>query len=153
MNKLNISDVHPGIDGVYEFDVSEAFTSWEIHAIKKLTGLRPGEYEEAFAALDNDMIVAFGMIALLRAGKVGATAPWASEEVGALWNAPVGKIALDFSGEAEDGPPSQAPSDSDESDGASERNGSSGSASSPTSEIPEPDPSPTGELTSPISST
>jgi hypothetical protein len=67
-DKVVINDVHPNYDGEYDLDVS-SFTMGELHEIKKLTGLRLGEFEEAAAAQDLDFIVALAIVALKRAGR------------------------------------------------------------------------------------
>lgn len=94
-------------DGEYELDMTW-FTNDELHQIKKLTGLRPAEYVQAIEQLDNDLVVAFGLVAL---GRAGLTVP-----ASVLWQARVGAIQLDLSDleeqaqeEGEDLPPESAP--------------------------------------------
>lgn len=83
----------PSLDGEYELDVNR-FTNLELHIIKQEAGVRAGEIEEAWTAKDNDVIVAFVLIALRRAGK---------GEVAALrdsvWEADTGSIKLDLTRE------------------------------------------------------
>ena len=139
MSKLTLEGVHPALDGTYDFDETY-FTNWELHAIKQLTGITAGRLEQAFADLDNDIIVALAMVALMRDGKVTSQTPWSSEQVHALWRAPTGKISLDF-GEGDDADP---PTVSAPEGAESESNGSSGTGSSDVLEILDSVPSPTG---------
>lgn len=106
MGKLILAGV-PGLDGEYDADLTY-FTNRELHEIKKQTGLRAGEFEEAFAKGDNDVMVAFAAIVLARAGKVDATAQ--------LWDANAGTITFDFTedeakaeAEAQADPPEATP--------------------------------------------
>jgi hypothetical protein len=89
----------PPYDGEYEFDDS-SFTNRELHTIKQISGVRPGEFLEAGAALDNDLVVALTIIALRRAGHT------VNED--AIWDAEVGRITFADSAAAGDaGPPPQ----------------------------------------------
>lgn len=101
MNKLTIEGV-PGIDGEYEFEDFDTFTNRELHRIKKLTGLRAGEFEEAFAAGDNDMLVALAVVVLERNEKQVVD--------DLLWNAPAGAFSFDLTDDAEDPTKDEAPS-------------------------------------------
>jgi hypothetical protein len=95
-NKLVLNGVAP-YDGEYEFDVSY-FTMRELNIIKRTSGVRAGELEEALAASDSDLVVALAVIALERAGVKGAE--------DALWNAQAGQITLELDDEGDDvGPP------------------------------------------------
>lgn len=131
MDKLVIEGIEP-YDGTYEFAL-DGFTNRELHRIKKLTGLRAGEFEDAFSALDNDMVVAFAVITLERNGHT------VKDDI--LWDAPAGGIRLEFSEEEveDDSPPGQAASPT-----------SSGDASQSSSETPENGQSPTGSPLSDI---
>lgn len=112
MAKLRITGI-AGYDGEYEFDPIN-YTNKELHTVKRIAGVRAGEIEAAFAAGDNDLIVAFAVLALERSGKA------IHEEV--LWNAKVGSIEFDVSDvEADADPPALG---SDES--ANENKQSSG---------------------------
>lgn len=62
--KITVSGV-PGWDGEYPLDVSY-FTMRELRTIKNLAGVRAGELQDALAAGDNDVIVAFTSIAIRR---------------------------------------------------------------------------------------
>src|SRR5574337_248950 len=84
----------PGLTGEYTVDLSY-FTNRELHKIKTDTGLRAGEFTEAFEALDNDLIVAMAIVFLERLAMPGA------REL--LWDAAAGSIILeDTAGEAEE---------------------------------------------------
>jgi hypothetical protein len=73
------------LDGKYDADFNlDMLTNGEVRVIKRLSGVRLGEIQEALRAQDNDVLVAFGVIWLTRAGKDPAMV----EQV--LWNAPVG---------------------------------------------------------------
>ena len=123
MDKLVIEGIPP-YDGTYEFTL-DGFTNRELHRIKKLTGLRAGEFEDAFSALDNDMVVALAVVILERSGQT------VKDDI--LWDAEAGDIRLEF-GEVEDsGPPAPAESPA-----------SSGDSSPPASESQGNGPSPTG---------
>ena len=99
----------PPYDGTYEIEF-DTFTNRELHTIKTLAGVRAGELEEAADAGDTDLVVAFAVIALQRAGlKVDPEA---------IWNADVGQITL-VDEEVEQLPPPKG-------ENKSEPNGSSG---------------------------
>lgn len=116
MDKLVIDGIAP-YDGSYEFTL-DGFTNRELHRIKKLTGLRAGEFEDAFSALDNDMVVALAVVILERNGQ--------SVRDDILWDAEAGGIRLEFSTEeVDDGPPALGESPT-----------SSGGSSLPDSESP-----------------
>src|SRR5262245_29847989 len=97
MAHFKIEGLHP-YDGEYPFNV-DTLTNRELHTIKQLAGVRANEIEEAAEAGDNDLIVAFAIIALQRAGlKV---------DPDAIWEADVGKITFQ-SEEADPLPPPNA---------------------------------------------
>lgn len=101
MDRFHIEGVPP-YDGDYEIDLGGEFTNKELHTIKKVSGVRVLELQDAGDSGDNDLVVAFAVIALERAGyKV---------DVDVLWNAPVGKIT--FIEEAEESPPAETPEQS-----------------------------------------
>ena len=96
MLEITLDGIHPGLDGSYHLDLAgENLTAGELHEIKKLTGLRVGEFEEAAEARDTDLVVAFALVALRRAGK--------KPDPYLLWEAPVGRILI--SERADAGPP------------------------------------------------
>jgi len=142
VDKIKLEGVQP-YDGEYDLDVSY-FTNRELHTIKRVAGVRAGEIEEAFAAIDTDLVVALAVIALNRAG----VAP----DENLIWDAPSGTIVF-IADEPEDeageqSPPVQpiSPSSSGQSGVKPTSDESSGDASSTTSESPPAAPSPTGHL-------
>lgn len=140
--KVVIEDL-PGLAGEYELDVT-ALTNRDLHEIKQVAGVRPKEIADAIANWDNDVVVAFALCALRRAGR--------DVSVDVLWDAPVGSITLDFTDEEEDAsPPGQTPPDGGESSSAS--SASSGLSTSDVSAPVESGPSPTGLPSSAMSVT
>lgn len=135
MDRIVISGIR-GYDGEYPFDATY-FTNKEFHTIKRLAGIRAGEIKAAFDSGDNDLIVAFAVIALERSGKT------VFEEV--LWNANVGCISLE--GDPQTGDDADPPTQSSEDD-RSEKNNSSGPSSKNGSDPQENDQSLTGPLIS-----
>lgn len=117
-------------NGAYDFDVS-SFTNRELHTIKRLSGIRAGELNEALAAGDNDFLVALTVIALQRNGK------FIDEDL--IWDAEAGTITIQLEEEAAAAVPPTQPndaassSDSGETSGTSGANGRNGSVNSPTS--------------------
>lgn len=142
MNKLIISGI-PSMDGEYEFEDFTTFSNRELHRIKKLTGLRLGEFQEAFASLDNDVLVGLAVVVLERQGKD------VDEEQ--LWDAPAGGLVFDF--ETVENPTEgsiQTSSDSEDESTSSEPT-SSGPSSTEPSESPENGLRVTGHLDLPRS--
>lgn len=92
MAKIIIKECGRLLDGEYDLDVG-TFTNRELHTIKKVAGVRVGEFEDAMLALDNDLVLAFALIALRRSGKT------VSDEM--LWDFNAGAITLDLSDEEE----------------------------------------------------
>jgi hypothetical protein len=74
-----------GLEGEYDIDLG-FFTNRELHTIKRLTGLRVGEFDDAMAAGDSDVLVAFCMVALQRNDK--------RVDENALWDAEAGSITI-----------------------------------------------------------
>lgn len=67
MAKIVIKN-QPGLDGSYDLELG----TWdfdEFRIIKKEAGVRAGEIEEAMRAGDSNLIVAYAIIALKRAGR------------------------------------------------------------------------------------
>ena len=145
MDKLIIAEVHPALDGEYELDPS-GFTNFELHAIKRATGLTAGDLASAYERLDNDIIVGLGLIVLMREGKIVSKTPWNTQEIEALWKAPVGSIYLQPE-EDDASPQEMGASEPDSPSAENETNGSSGESSEPLSVLPESVPSLTGEPT------
>lgn len=63
-------DADPPIGGEYHLEPRSEifFTNREFHLIKVETGLRPAEIDGAYKTLDPDVLVAFALVALQRAG-------------------------------------------------------------------------------------
>lgn len=140
MDKIVITGI-AGYDGEYPFDATY-FTNKELHTIKRIAGVRAGEIQAAFVAGDNDLIVAFAVLALERNGKA------LHEEV--LWNAHVGCIEAQL-GEREDDAADPPALGSEESE--NENKLSSGPTLSDVSALPENGLSRTGLLASELSAT
>ncbi len=87
MNKLIVTI--PSLEGTYEFEDFSSFTNRELHRIKKMTGIRLGEFQEALEAGDNDLLVALSALILEREGKP------VDDDV--LWDAEAGALVFDFS--------------------------------------------------------
>lgn len=64
--KIKLEGFGAPIDGVIEFDGQ--LTVAEVHEIKKLTGLRPGEYFEAVTLGDPDIWVGYAVVGLAQNG-------------------------------------------------------------------------------------
>jgi hypothetical protein len=157
MPKVTILDV-PGLEGEYLIHFEDGFTNRELHLIKQLSGIRAGEIGEAFAANDNDLIVALSMIAMQRNGK--------DVPVDALWDAKVGSIKWEQTpeeiqeAEGDDALPPASPLASDdasvlvESETPNEPTGSSGPSTNGASDVsPEILPLATGSPPSATSAT
>jgi hypothetical protein len=117
-----------GWDGVYTLEI-ETFNGREWHLIKDVAGVRMGEFDDAIAAADYDLIVAFATIAIVRDGKVKKDqARRLAEE---LMELDTGSIEVALVAEVEpDGPPSLTPSESPTPLGVSESSESSSETSS-----------------------
>jgi hypothetical protein len=137
-DKIVIEGVPP-YDGEYDFD-ADYMTMRELHIIKQLTGLRVGEFQEALAQADTDVILGLAVIALRRNGKE------VNED--ALWDAEAGAITYVAEEVEAASPPEQQPEAGDE---PSDSRPSSGVASSTPSANPENGQSPTGQPDSAIS--
>lgn len=122
----------PPYDGEYPitFDV---LSMEELHTIKRISGVRAGEIREAIKAGDSDLVVAFAVIAMERAGKT------VDEDV--LWKSKGGAIDVAVAKRPKDGeqsPPEVRPQ-------TTESPVSGGRSSRAVSAIhPEKDPSATG---------
>lgn len=91
MDKFVVTGM-PAFDGEYPIDIG-SFTMRELQIIKRMSGVRAGELEEAFAAGDTDLILAIAVIAVRRSGRL-----WESFERLA-WESELG--AISFVGEEE----------------------------------------------------
>ena len=139
-----------GIDGEYDLDIGamldfghpETLTQGEAHKIKKATGLRLGELEDAVDAGDTDMVIAFAIVVLDRAKK--------RYDIESLWDAPLGAVILEADESASDEADDVAPLSPEGKNGSLEQNERSGGGSGkPQSETNPPNgPSPTGDSTS-----
>lgn len=86
MKKLKVTGVI-GLDGEYDL-IEPPYTGDEWHAIKVKTGLRLGDFEEAWMAKDADVVLALAWVTLTRAGHpadpvwgaIGAVDPFAAFE-------------------------------------------------------------------------
>lgn len=87
-DKIVVKDLAP-YDGEYPFEGD--FTMRELHTIKRISGIRAGELDEALNAGDTDILVAITVIAMERAGQKGIEDD--------IWNAKPGSIT--YVGEAE----------------------------------------------------
>jgi hypothetical protein len=99
VDKFVITGV-PGFDGEYPVDIG-SFTMRELQIIKRMSGVRAGELEEAFGAGDSDLILAVAVIAVRRNGRL-----WETFEKLA-WEADVASIT--FVGEDEEVAPAADP--------------------------------------------
>lgn len=104
MVEITITDV-PGFDGKYEWDGEQQLNGHELHIVKKVSGVRLGEIEEALAAGDYDLIVALTAIMVWRSGKV--TRAQVPELVDLLLDAEGGKFVIAEADAAD--PPAEAP--------------------------------------------
>ena len=87
MEKVIIKGIAP-FDGEYDLDLG-FFKMREFNIIKKLSGVRAAELEEAIEAGDTDLILAIAAIAVRRGGK-----PW-EEFVKLAWEADTGAITVE----------------------------------------------------------
>jgi hypothetical protein len=109
---LTVVDLSP-LDGRYPFSMTEmmsiglpqSLTNREGHELKRMSGIRIGELEDALMAGDNDVLVAFAVLILRRNGK--------RFEEDRLWDAPIGAaFQFDFAHQREDEteiPPAETP--------------------------------------------
>jgi hypothetical protein len=128
----------PGFDGSYEIDFGR-FTNRELHMIKQLAGVRLGELSDAFAAGDNDVLLAIAKIAVKRAGK--------DIPDDLLWEAEMGSITFDVSDLEEDDelpPGSAGETETSSSEPAGKSNDSRSPGSGTGSGSSANDPSPIG---------
>lgn len=90
MPKLIVTET-PGLDGEYEaeFDIG-ALTNRELRTIKKISGVTAGKLGEALRDGDNDLLIAYAVVFLGRAGKDEDMAE------ALLWDAPVGALQFDM---------------------------------------------------------
>jgi hypothetical protein len=129
MSKLLIEGVPP-YDGGYDLDLA-GFTGRELHTIKEISGVRGGELQEALQAGDYDLVVAFAVIVLRRAGK--------DVDPDEIMNAEVGAITVDLETQAteeEERPPATATPGGEENsnDGVANDNAGTTTSGSPSTD-------------------
>jgi hypothetical protein len=140
MAKFKLEGIPP-YDGEYDMDYS-TITNREFHTIKRISGVRAGEVDAALNAGDNDVIVAFTVIALQRAGH--------NVQEDAIWDAPVGRVSVINEKAEEPERPPVSPLENGpqnepaSSEPANEKNGTSGVRSSNAGGQPPNDQSRTG---------
>lgn len=146
MAKIIISESgNKALDGEYPLD-AHPFTNREWHVIKEISKVRPGEFNEAVLAADNDLVLACAQVALQRAGK--------HVPMDVLWELEGGLIVLDLRPDNEEeqegdaGPPEPSPTERGEPESAVVRPISSGADSKRSSESQDDDRSSTGDQTS-----
>lgn len=121
MLEVKIAGVAP-FDGTYTLDFDDRpFSNREWHLIKQVSGVRMGEFADATAAGDFDLIVAFAAIALVRDGRVAKE--MAARAADQLMDAESGSITVEVrDAEPADptGPPSVPPSGGESQNGPAE---------------------------------
>ncbi len=144
MDSIRISNVSGLVDGTYPFEW-RSFSTAEWSWIKKLSGYLPATVEEGWVGRDPELVVAFAVIAMVRAGKIGK--PQALTVGQLLWEADGDDVEITFVAGPDDAagavtadPPQVPPNDSSSS-GSS---GTSGSESSGSSGSPATIPSSSG---------
>jgi hypothetical protein len=127
-----------GFDGEYPIDIG-SFTMRELNIIKRVSGLRAGEIEDALKAGDSDLLVAIATLAVRREGK-----NWEQFELLA-WESDSANFVLVVPEEDDaDVPPSVLPPPLDEPGNSNESQTTSGDDSETPSESPEVTPLLTG---------
>lgn len=71
MAKVVVSNIDPGIDGEYDLATVDEWTHDDWHLVKKLTGLKLGDFLRADedGEADADVILALAVVSCQRAGK------------------------------------------------------------------------------------
>jgi hypothetical protein len=110
MSKFVVTGM-PAFNGEYPFEI-ESFTMRELQIIKRISGLRTNELDEAIEAGDNTLMLALAVIAVRRNGR-----EWEAFEKLA-WESEVGDISLEVDEEVADEaapltPPKQNDSDAE----------------------------------------
>ena len=132
---IRIEGLHPKYDGDHEVDLTHLKTG-EIKEIKRLSGLRPLEYGDAFALGDTDWVVGLASVALRKDG-----IPVVDD---VLWNAEVGQIKLVMPDDEDDVDPPTARQPEPQLPEPDESGSSSGSGSSASSDSQETTQPPSG---------
>jgi hypothetical protein len=68
-HKFVVKDIGPTIDGEYDFDAG-TLTYRDFRTIKRISGIRRGEIEDALIADDTDAVLALAIVTLQHHGKV-----------------------------------------------------------------------------------
>lgn len=111
----------PGLDGEYELTLD--LTLRELSQIKKLSGIRAGEINEALQAGDSDLFVALTVISLQRAGK--------QFDPESIWDATDANLDIVIDEPEGDAvPPESAPDSNENSVGPTESSSTSSNESS-----------------------
>ena len=121
--QIVIKDVAPAVDGSYDLPTLETLTHGDLRLIKRESGVRAGEIEEAFAAGDSDLLVALTLVALKRSGKE------IPPEL--LWEAELGAIDVEVGDEV---PPALTPDSNGSESGQPASSGASSSESGESSQ-------------------
>lgn len=131
-DRIVISDARR-YDGEYDFDLAdESLTTLEWRWVKKISGYLPLTIGEGWVGGDPDLFLAFAVIAMRRAGKIGK-----EDALVAAEQLEDGATIRFVGDEVPDADPPQAPE-------TGKSNGDSGEPSSPTSAPPGQTPSATG---------
>lgn len=147
--KIKITGAGPEWDGEYDFNLD--FTTLERRWIKQLSKHTRGTMYDGWLALDDDLFLAFAMIALYQADKVNKAVVAQLAEVFAETRGFTVDVIV---GADESRPPAESPSNENPSDdGENASTTSSGDGSSSTSEPTALDQRRTGSPGSPTSST
>ena len=139
--RLLVEGIDP-FDGEYEIDPDVGFTNRELNIIKRISGVRAGELDEALKAGDNDLVLAITAVAVRQKGR-----DWQEFEKLA-WEAPAGSITLPEDEVGADAVPLalKPPPPSGESETPTEPTGSLSLPSDGGDDLPETSPPATGSL-------
>lgn len=152
MAKLQVRGLHATYDGEYDLVGYETFTTGEWHQIKVKTGLRLGEFEEAWELLDPDALAATVWVAMTRAGHP-ARPVWQLLDAANIFEKVAIEEDAEDAGEPDAGPPEEGEPQPADPDTGSEPDGSSDSTSNGsngTSGLSATSPPPTGTPVSAI---
>jgi hypothetical protein len=133
----------PRFKGEYEFDIEEEpLTNLEWRWVKKISGYLPLTISDGWRGGDPDLFVAFAVVALARAGRIGRDE--ALQVADQLLESPFDGAAIAFVGqEADTDSPPEQPAETPE---PVQRLRTTGGSSKLTSDPSEPDLSRTGAL-------
>lgn len=140
MSKIVIEGVGPGYDGEHDIDFTK-LTNRDYRTVKRVSGLRAGEFENAIVTRDLDLVVGLAIVAFAHEGKVCDEDVLLDAKAGTV-RLLIGDEVVEEAGEAgEEIPPQQEPAAT--SDGH-ESKPTSGETSTPHSGSLVSLPSPTG---------